>query len=207
MPTSRFEWEALAQLLVGGCAVSFCACVLIEHAQAQPGYVPPSPPPPPPVFNPSSPYTVPQPSYTPLAPSTPSTTPFIPSTIPRDEVTSPSIPRREAASPVNEESPRTTTRSHHRRRASVYGTRSVFGPIVIGPPPIVYSYVGYGAIRAPGSGRGTDIGFERRHVPGPGEARRIAANIAELPGLLSICLANRRNRSTPHASDRLVFYC
>ena len=37
------------------------------------------------------------------------------------------------------------------------------------------------AIRAPGSGRGTDIGFERRHVPGPGEARRIAANIAKPP--------------------------
>jgi len=144
MPTRRFEREALERLLVGGCAVAFCACVLIEHAQAQPGYVPPSPPPPPPVFNPSSPYTVPQSSYTPLAPSTPSTTPSIPSTIPRDEVTSPSIPRREAASPVNEESPRTTTRSHHRRRASVYGTRSVFGPIVIGPPPIAYSYVGYG---------------------------------------------------------------
>jgi hypothetical protein len=35
------------------------------------------------------------------------------------------------------------------------------------------------AIRAPGNGRGTDIGFERRPVPG--EARRIAANIAKLP--------------------------
>jgi hypothetical protein len=38
------------------------------------------------------------------------------------------------------------------------------------------------AIRAPGNGRGTDIGFERRPVPG--EARRIAANIAKLPDLL-----------------------
>jgi hypothetical protein len=38
------------------------------------------------------------------------------------------------------------------------------------------------AIRAPGNGRGTDIGFERRPVPG--EARRIAANIAKLPELL-----------------------
>src|SRR6516162_8131710 len=116
MPTSRFEWEALAQLLVGGCAVSFCACVLIEHAQAQPGYVPPSPPPPPPVFNPSSPYTVPQPSYTPLAPSTPSTTPSIPS----DEVTSPTIPRREVTSPPNEEPASTTAQSE---RASVANTR------------------------------------------------------------------------------------
>lgn len=32
MPTRRFEGEALAQLLVGGCAVAFSACVLIEHA-------------------------------------------------------------------------------------------------------------------------------------------------------------------------------
>ena len=82
MHTRRFEREALAQLLVGGCAVAFCACVLIEHAQAQPGYVPPSPPPPPPVFNPSSPYTVPQPSYRPITPSTPT-----PSIVPSDGVT------------------------------------------------------------------------------------------------------------------------
>jgi hypothetical protein len=34
MPTGRFERIALAQLLVGGCAVVFG---LIEHAQAQPG--------------------------------------------------------------------------------------------------------------------------------------------------------------------------
>jgi hypothetical protein len=38
------------------------------------------------------------------------------------------------------------------------------------------------AIRAPGNGRGTDIGFERRPVPG--ELRRIAANVAKLPELL-----------------------
>ena len=118
MPTRRFEREALGRLLVGGCAVAFCACVLIEHAQAQPGYVPPSPPPPPPVFNPSSPYTVPQPSYTPLAPSTPSTTPSIPS----DEVTSPTIPRREVTSPPNEEPASTTAQSE---RTSVAKTRSV----------------------------------------------------------------------------------
>jgi len=37
-------------------------------------------------------------------------------------------------------------------------------------------------IRAPGNGRGTDIGIERRPVPG--EARRIAANIAKLADLL-----------------------
>ena len=38
MPTRRFEQIALAQILAGGCAVVFSACVLIEHAQAQPGY-------------------------------------------------------------------------------------------------------------------------------------------------------------------------
>ena len=39
MPTRRFERRiALAQILVGGCALAFSACVLIEHAQAQPGY-------------------------------------------------------------------------------------------------------------------------------------------------------------------------
>jgi hypothetical protein len=130
MPTRRFKRIVLAQLLASGCAVMFGVCVWIEHAQAQPGYVPPPTPLPPPVLNPSNPGTVPQPSYRPLTPSIPSTTPSIPSTIPRSE--------------VNEERPMTTARSHHRRRASVYGTRSVFGPIVIGPPPVAYSYVGYG---------------------------------------------------------------
>ena len=52
MPTRRFERIALTQLLVGGCVV-FGACVMIEHAQAQPGYVPRPTPLPPPVFNPS----------------------------------------------------------------------------------------------------------------------------------------------------------
>jgi hypothetical protein len=74
MPASRYERISLAQLLLSGCAVMFGAWVLIEHSQAQPGYVPPSPPPPPPVFNPSSPYTVPQPSYQPITPTTPSAT-------------------------------------------------------------------------------------------------------------------------------------
>ena len=145
MPTRRFKRIALAQLLPSGCAVMFGVCILIEHAQAQPGYVPPPTPLPPPVLNPSNPGTVPQPSYRPITPTVPSTTPLTPSTVPSSEVTAPTIPRREVTSPVNEERPRTTAaRSHHRRRASVYGTRSVFGPIVIGPPPIAYSYVGYG---------------------------------------------------------------
>jgi hypothetical protein len=37
MPTSRFKRIALAQLSLSGCAVLFGVCVLIEHAQAQPG--------------------------------------------------------------------------------------------------------------------------------------------------------------------------
>jgi hypothetical protein len=152
MPTRRFKRIALAQLLLSGWVVMFGVCVLIEHAQAQPGYVPPPTPLPPPVFNPSSPNTVPQPSYKPLTPSTPST-------VPSGEVTSPvnEGPPRTAArshrrasvatevtSPVNEGPPRTAARSH--RRASVANAGSVYraGPIVIGPPPVAYSYIGYG---------------------------------------------------------------
>src|SRR5215472_12431991 len=88
MPTRRFERMALAQLLLAGCAVVFA---LNEHAQAQPGYVPPPTPLPPPVLNPSNPGTVPQPSYRPITPTAPSTTPSTPSTIPGDEVTSPTV--------------------------------------------------------------------------------------------------------------------
>ena len=97
MPTRRFERIALVQMLAGGCAVVFGVCVLIEHAQAQPGYVVRPTPLPPPVFNPSNPGTVPQPSYRSITPSTPSTTPSIPS----DEVTP----------PENEEHPSTTAQS------------------------------------------------------------------------------------------------
>jgi hypothetical protein len=157
MPMRRFARIALAQSLVGGLAVVIVACVLITHAQAQ--FVNPPPPPPPPVFNPSSPNTVPQPSYTPLTPLTPSTSPSTPSTVPSGEVTSPvneGPPRTaarshrrasvatEATSPVNEGPPRTAARSH--RRGSVANAGSIYraGPIVIGPPPVVYSYIGYG---------------------------------------------------------------
>src|SRR5215472_18032097 len=72
VPTRRFGRIALAQLLASGCAVMFGACVLIQHAQAQPGYVPPPTPLPPPVFNPSNPTTVPQPPYSPITPTAPS---------------------------------------------------------------------------------------------------------------------------------------
>jgi hypothetical protein len=110
MPTRRFERIALAQLLVGGCAVVFSACVLIELAQAQ--YVPPPTPPPPPVLNPSNPGTVPQPSYKPITPSTPSTAPSTPSNVPSSEVTP----------PANEEHPSTTTQSE---QPSVAETQTV----------------------------------------------------------------------------------
>jgi hypothetical protein len=111
MPTRRCERIALARFLVGGYAVVFVGCVLIKHAQAQ--FVNPPSPLPPPVFNPSSPNTVPQPSYRPVTPSTPSTTPSTSSGVPLSEVTS----------PVNERLPRTAARSH--QGTSVAKTRSV----------------------------------------------------------------------------------
>jgi hypothetical protein len=113
MPTAKFDRITLVQRLVSGCAILFTAYVLIEHAQAQPGYVPPPTPLPPPVFNPSNPGTVPQPPYTPITPTTPSTTPSTPSPVPSGEVTS----------PANEEPPSTTARSE--RQTSVAKTRSV----------------------------------------------------------------------------------
>lgn len=112
MPTRRFKRIALAQLLLSGCAVMFGVCVLIEHAQAQPGYVPPPTPLPPPVLNPPTPNTVPQPPYTPITPSTPSTAPSPPSTVPSGEV----------RSRVNEEPSSTTARSEG---TSIAKTRSV----------------------------------------------------------------------------------
>jgi hypothetical protein len=113
MPARRFQRIARAQLLLARCAVVFGVCVLIEHPQAQPGYVPPPTPLPPPVFNPSSPSTVPQPSYRPITPTTPSATPSAPSTVPSGDVTS----------PANEEPPSTTARSE--LPASVAKTRSI----------------------------------------------------------------------------------
>ena len=111
MLARRFERIAL-ELMLSGCAVMFGACVLIEHAQAQPGYVPPPTPLPPPVLNPSNPGTVPQPPYTPITPTTPSAAPSTPSTVPSGEV----------RSRVNEEPSSTTARSEG---TSVAKTRSV----------------------------------------------------------------------------------
>ena len=147
MPTRRFERLALALPLMIG-------CVLIEHAQAQPGYVPPPTPLPPPVSNPSSPNVVPQPSYRSLTPSTPSI-------VPSDEVTSPIVPRREVTSPENEEPASTTARSereattrtvHHHHRARHIGMGPTLGSfdcsygwcVRISPPHAYYRpYGGY----------------------------------------------------------------
>ena len=110
MPTRRFEQIALAELLG---AVAFCACVLIEYAHAQPGYVPPPTPRPPPVLNPSTPNTVPQPSYRPITPSTPSITPSTPSTVPSVEVTPPAIKEHPSATAQSEQ-PSVHSVHHHR---------------------------------------------------------------------------------------------
>ena len=75
MCATRFERSAVAKFFVAGWAAFCGACVAIEHAQAQAPlpWIITVPPPPPPVFNPSYPYTVPQPSYKPLSPAIPST--------------------------------------------------------------------------------------------------------------------------------------
>jgi hypothetical protein len=106
MPARRFKRIALAQVFLGGFAAIFGAWVLIEHAQAQPGYVPPPTPLPPPVFNPSNPGTVAQPPYTPITPTTRST-----------------VPSGEVTSPVSEQAPNTTAR--HEQEASFAETRTV----------------------------------------------------------------------------------
>jgi hypothetical protein len=156
MPTRRFERRAVAPLL--GCAIMFGACLLIERAQAQPGYVPRYTPPPPPVFNPSNPGTVPQPPYRPITPTTP--------TAPGYVVTSPvseHLPRRAARShPTSFE--RTRSVHHHRGHfagptwPSYCGSSPCVRIVVTEPPPVYRASVlwwpGY-ADYAPGQfGRG-----------------------------------------------------
>jgi hypothetical protein len=137
MPTRRFERITLAHLLLGGFAVVFG---LIEHAQAQPVNIPHAPPPP--VVNPSSPNTVPQPSYTPPTPSTRSTTPSTRSITP---LTPSTVPSGEVTSPANEgPTAYRHARSHRRASATTGSVNYRAGPIVIGPPPVAYSYIGYG---------------------------------------------------------------
>lgn len=119
MPTRRFERMTLARLLLGGCAIVFGAWVLIEPAHAQ--YVPPPTPLPPPVFNPSSPYTVPQPNYTPIAPATSSP-----------------APGYVVTSPVNAPAAHTAARSH-RRTSTSHSVRYRHRPVVVRSIPPSYS--------------------------------------------------------------------
>jgi hypothetical protein len=145
MLTRRFERIALAQILVGGCAVVFGACVLIEFAQAQPGYVPPPTPLPPPVLNPSNPGTVPQPSYRPITPSTPSITPTTPSTVPSVEARPPA--NEEHSNTTAQSEQEATTRTVHRRHRGHYA--GLTWPYYCGSSPCFRihrrAYYGYAA--------------------------------------------------------------
>ena len=67
MQTTRFERMVLAGIFVAGWLAFFSLAV--ETAQAQ--FPEPPPPQPPPTFNPSTPYTVPQPLATPVSPGLP----------------------------------------------------------------------------------------------------------------------------------------
>src|SRR5262249_25226776 len=128
MSTRRFERIAIAQVLLSGCAIMFGACLLIAHAQAQ--YVPPPTPLPPPVFNPSNPYTLPQPAYRPIAPTTPS-----------------AAPGHVVTAPVRERSPHTAAHPP-RSAAKIHSVRHRARFAVVGPAVESYSYYyspfGYG---------------------------------------------------------------
>jgi len=112
-PSWRFGRIARLRLLMGGAAIVCGACALIARAQAQ--FVNSPPPPPPPVFNPSIPYTVPQPSYRPISPTTPNA---VGGVIPGYPVTRTARTYRQASAPA--------TRSvRHRRRIVVPASYSV----------------------------------------------------------------------------------
>jgi hypothetical protein len=150
MPTRKFERMTRDQILASGCAIVFGICVLIENAQAQ--YVPPPTPLPPPVFNPSNPYTLPQPTYTPITPTTPS-----------------AAPGYVVTSPVSGRLPHTAARSH--RQTSVAKTRLAHHRArsgVVRPAPESYSYYyspfGYGYGCAWRRGWDGYFGSERRPV-------------------------------------------
>jgi hypothetical protein len=144
--TRKFERIQSPQFLAGACAVVFGASVVTEPAQAQ--FVNPPHPAPPPVTNPSTPYTVPQPSYTPATPAAPNAAPGY-------QVSSPGIepiPRAHRRTHAAKAAPATTrvakahvarTRAVHRRTAVTDLLVYRPGPIIFGPPPIAYSYVGY----------------------------------------------------------------
>ena len=135
MPRRRFERITLAQLLLSGYTMVFGACVFIDNTYAQSGYVPPPRPLPPPVFNPSSPYTVPQPAYRPIAPATSGAASGYPGYV--------------VTPPVGERSPRTAVRPRPRTSAAKnHAVHHRGRSAVVGPTPEAYSYYydpfGYG---------------------------------------------------------------
>lgn len=117
---------ALARFLVGTCAVALSAGVLIEPARAQATYMP-LPPPQSPVFNPSSPYTLPQPSYRPISPATRS-----------------AVPDYQVTLPPGESAPRPAVRYH--RQTATAKTRVVHrrGRAVVRTEPVAYYYAPFG---------------------------------------------------------------
>jgi hypothetical protein len=67
MQATRIERMSLTSFFVAGWMAFFSAAI----AHAQPLYASPPPPQPPPIFNPSTPYTVPQSPETPVSPGLP----------------------------------------------------------------------------------------------------------------------------------------
>jgi hypothetical protein len=125
MPTTRFARMTLAVFFVAGWLALFGAA--IEPAQAQ--TVNPVPPPPPPVFNPSTPYTVPQSpeipvspsSGTPVSPSSETPAPQSPVTpVPPSSETTPSQQQAVPSTPVTSKAAkaRGVRYSHRHRRLS-----------------------------------------------------------------------------------------
>jgi hypothetical protein len=137
MVTSGLDWKASVRFLAGGCAVLFGVCAVVELAQAQ--YVVRPNPPQAPVLNPSTPYTVPQPSYRPITPAPSAATPGYVSA-PVGEPRTAGYPHRRAAppKPLGAESHGAKKRRVHRSRA-----------VAVGPAPAVayssyYAPFGYG---------------------------------------------------------------
>lgn len=126
MVTSRLDWRIPVQLLTGGCAVLLGAGALIEFAKAQPYVFRPTPLPPP-VFNPSTPYVVPQPSYKPIAPTTPTVAPGYVVGTPVDVPRTAGYPHRRtsAAKTSSAKLPAAKTHRVHRSRAVPVGPAAV----------------------------------------------------------------------------------
>lgn len=131
------DWKAPGRFLTAGCVVLFGLCAIVELARAQ--YIPAPTPLPPPVFNPSSPYTVPQPSYRPIAPAAPSAAPGNVVSAPVGPPLTTVRPHRRTAVAKTQVAERRVAKNRrvHRSRA-----------VAVGPAPVSYSSyyapVGYG---------------------------------------------------------------